>query len=102
MDRAKDRASLEATRWLVELHEAPDDREVRRRFEAWCGASPLNAAAWSETERLSEVAATMPRAYVDGWKPVGARRLPANRRVAIRSWRLGAAAVALAACVAFF
>jgi transmembrane sensor len=102
MDRAKDRASLEATRWLVELHEAPDDREVRRRFEAWCGASPLNAAAWSETERLSEVAATMPRAYVDGWKPVGARRLPANRRVAIRSWRLGAAAMALAACVAFF
>src|SRR5687767_5723864 len=98
MDRAEDRASLEATRWLVALREAPDDREVRRRFEAWRRASPLNATAWSETERLSEVAATMPRAYADVWKPVVARRLSANRRVALRSWRLGAAAMALAAC----
>lgn len=102
MDRAEDRASLEATRWLVELHEAPDDREVRRRFEAWRRASPLNAAAWSETERLSEVAATMPRAYADVWQPVAARRRTAGRRAAMHSWRLGAAVMALAACVAFF
>jgi transmembrane sensor len=102
MDRAEDRASLEATRWLVELHETPNDGEVRRRFEAWLGASPLNAAAWSETERLSEVAATMPQSYAGIWKPVIARRQPAYRLHATRSWRLGAAAMALAACVAFF
>jgi transmembrane sensor len=101
MDRAEDRASLEATRWLVELHETPDDGEVRRRFETWRRASPLNAAAWSETERLNEIAATMPRTYAGIWKPVIARRQSA-RRVAVRSWRLGAAALALAACVAFF
>jgi transmembrane sensor len=102
MDRAEDRASLEATRWLVELHEAPDDREVRRRFEAWRRASPLNEAAWSETERLTAVAATMPHAYADVWQPAIARRRTANRRATSRSWRLGAAAMALAACVAFF
>lgn len=101
MDRAEDRASLEATRWLVELHETPDDGEVRRRFETWRHASPLNAAAWSETERLNEIAATMPRTYAGIWTPVIARRQSAQR-VAVRSWRLGAAALALAACVAFF
>ena len=101
MDRADDRASLEATRWLVELQEAPDDRETRRRFEAWRRASPLNAAAWSETERLSEVAATVPRTYADVWQPVVARRQMADRRAAARSWRAGVAAMALAACVAF-
>jgi transmembrane sensor len=102
MDRAEDRASLEATRWLVELREAPDDREVRRRFEAWRRASPANAAAWSETERLSAVAASVPQAYADVWQPVVAHRQAANRRAAARSWRLGAAAMALAACVAFY
>lgn len=101
MDRAEDRASLEATRWLVELHETPDDGEVRRRFEAWRRASPLNAAAWSETERLSEVAATMPRTYASVWRPVIARRQAAYRGVT-RACRLGAATLALAACVAFF
>lgn len=102
MDQAEDRASLEATRWLVELQEAPDDREIRWRFEAWRRASPLNAAAWSETERLSEVAATAPRTYADVWQPVVARRQTADRRAAARSWRAGVAAMALAACVAFF
>lgn len=102
MDRAEDRASLEATRWLVELHERPDDREARRRFEAWRRASPANAAAWAETERLSEVATAMPRTYADAWKPVIARRRPASRWIVTRSWRLGAAAMALAASVAFF
>jgi transmembrane sensor len=102
MDRAEDRASLEATRWLVALREAPDDREVRRRFDAWRRASPLNAAAWSETERLTDVAATMPAAYADVWKPVVARRQPVGRPAGMRNWRLGATAMALAACVAFF
>jgi transmembrane sensor len=102
MDRAEDTASLEATRWLVELHDAPDDREVRRRFEAWRRASPLNEAAWLETEQLSELATTMPRAYADVWQPVVARRQVASRRAAVRSWRLGGGAMALAACVAFF
>jgi transmembrane sensor len=96
MDRAEDRASLEATRWLVALHEAPDDREVRRRFDEWRCASPLNATAWSQTERLRDVAATMPAAHADIWKPVLARR----QRSGSRRWQLGAAAMALAACVA--
>jgi len=107
MDRAEDKASLEATRWLVELQEAPGDEEVRRRFEAWCGASPLNAAAWSETQQLATVALSVTPAHADVWKPVVAGRR--HRIMALRaglplgrSWRLGAAALALAACVAFF
>jgi len=101
MDRAEDRASLEATRWLVALHEAPDDHEIRRRFEAWRCASPANEAAWSEIERLSEVAAVMPGTYSEVWQPVVSRRRTANRRAMTRPWCLGSAAIALAACVAF-
>lgn len=98
MDRAEARASMEATRWLLALHEAPDDREVRRRFDEWRRASPLNAAAWSQTEELTDVAATMPASYAGIWKPVVARR----QRPPARRWRLGVAAMALAACVAWF
>lgn len=98
MDGAEDRASLEATRWLVALHEAPGDREVRRRFDEWRRASPLNATAWSQTEQLTEVAATMPAIHADVWKPVLARR----QRTGSRRWRFGVAAMALAACVALF
>lgn len=110
MDRAEDRASSEATRWLVELHESPGDREVRRRFEEWRCASPLNAAAWAETQQLSALAAGMPPAYEAVWQPViaGRRRgwlaaAPALRRLgmAMRSWRLGLAVAAMAACVGF-
>lgn len=111
MDRPEDKASLEATRWLVALHEAPDDREVRRCFEEWRRASPLNAAAWSETRQLAGVAATLTPAYADVWKPVVAsRRRPGAAAFLTRigavartsPWRLGVAAMALAACVAFF
>lgn len=111
MDRPQDKASLEATRWLVALHEAPDDREVRRCFEEWRRASPLNAAAWLETQQLAGVATTLTPAYADVWKPVVAsRRRPSaaaflTRKVAVartRTWRLGVAALALAGSVAFF
>jgi transmembrane sensor len=110
MDRAEDRASLEATRWLVELHESPGDREVRRRFDEWRRASPLNAAAWAETQQLTALAADMPPSYEGVWQPVVAARhrspfaMPAvlhRLGAAMHSWRLGAAVATMAACVAF-
>ncbi|MFZ5779891.1 MAG: FecR family protein [Pseudomonadota bacterium] len=110
MDRAEDKASLEATRWLVELHESPRDRDVRRRFDEWRRASPLNAAAWAETQQLSALAAAMPPAYEAAWQPVVAAR-PRSRLAApaglhrlgaaLRAWRLALAGAAVAACVGF-
>lgn len=112
METAEDRASLEATRWLVALHEDPDDREVRRRFDEWHGASPLNAAAWDETQQLSSLAATMPPAYTDVWTPVIAARQPsAQAGVGSRTgwflaglprWRTALVASAMVVCLAVF
>ncbi len=74
--------------------------------------SPLNAAAWGETQQLSGLAATMPPAYSDVWTPVVAARQPtAQAKVDPRSgrfaagiprWRAALAASAMAACLAVF
>lgn len=38
-----------ASEWMVALLEAPEDRELRRRFDAWLAADPAHALDWSET-----------------------------------------------------
>lgn len=73
-ESAEDRASLEATHWLVALQEEPGNPEVRRRFDEWRKASTLNEAAWSETEQMSGVAKTMTPAYPEIWGPIVARK----------------------------
>ncbi|WP_422002366.1 FecR family protein [Reyranella sp.] len=101
---------MEATRWLVELHESPGDREIRRRFDAWRRASPLNAAAWAETEQVSALATGMTPAYEPVWEPVVAGRprgrptstVPGRFAAFLRPGRVGLAVTALAACIAVF
>jgi transmembrane sensor len=54
----EDEATDAAARWLVALEEAPDDHELRARFEAWRAASPANAAAWANTSDVYDLIAT--------------------------------------------
>ena len=119
----KERATAEAARWLVSLEEEPGDKELRARFEAWLAASPANADAWANTSDIYHMMAKTPPVHGDHWAryvaargnrhPAAAtgmghrqypnrasqkrmrRRTPARRRIA-----LGAAAAALAACLA--
>ena len=115
----KERATVEAARWLVALEEEPGDKELRARFEAWLTASPANADAWANTSDIYDMMAKTPPLHTEHWAPYVAargdgqpaavartnhgqasdtvlrRQKPTRRRIA-----LGAAAAALAACLA--
>lgn len=103
-----DRASDEATEWLILLQEHPGSQALRRRFEAWRSASPGNEAAWIETCRFSQVAATLEPAEAGEWTPfvsrrrrqgtAGTARLPV-RPALRRAWVLPALSLAVAACL---
>ena len=115
----KERAAAEAARWLVALEEEPGDKELRARLDAWVAASPANAGAWANASDIYDMMAKTPPVHTDHWAPYVAarddghpatadrvnhnqptdrafqRRKPARRRIA-----LGAAAAALATCLA--
>lgn len=101
-EAARGQAFREATDWLILLQEEPHDRDLRRRFDTWREASPLNAEAWVATERTSDVAAAMTPAHADEWVPAVARRRAQRRasRWSRRGIGLSLAATALAACIA--
>lgn len=113
---AEARASREASAWSILLQEQPDDAALRRRFAAWRNASAENAQAWMAVEHLSQVAASLQPELAAEWEPSLASHRAAGRTMHERAamsparrpgrWsmsrkRLAAAAVALAACVAF-
>ena len=115
-DPARARAEDEAADWLIALSDAPDDDGLLRRFEAWRDASGLNAEVWARTRRSYGLAGKGAPRHGDAWagvdgSRVGDRDLPAGDPGAIvsaartgqgaRRGILGAAAVALAACLAF-
>ena len=43
----------QATAWLVQLDDEPDDEALRVQFMDWLTTSPDHLAAWQETERVS-------------------------------------------------
>lgn len=73
-DPEDDRAAIEATEWLVLLQDEPENRSLRRRFEAWLATSAAHQAAWADLRHVSDVAATMPPAFAGRWAPFIARR----------------------------
>jgi transmembrane sensor len=91
-------ATIEAARWLVALDEAPDDRDLRVRFQAWLDASPANAAAWADACDVYGLMTKTEPVHCLQWeralRPAVLRR-PSRRRLA---W--AAAAGVLAACLA--
>ena len=108
---ARDRADRAATDWLIRLQEQPDDRQLQASFEAWLGADPVHAAAWSETGLVARAIAAAPaRAEVTGGRVARpsrsrARASPLQRRMGrsprLRriSWMTAAAAAACLALV---
>ena len=122
----RDRATLEAARWVVTLEEHPGDAVLRARFEDWLSASPENAVAWADSADLYDMMAQTPPAHAEHWAPYLAeggearaakvdtekRNMPGRpplatsrprpRRSGRRRVALGAVAVALAACIAVF
>ena len=47
----------EAVDWSILLDDAPDDLELRARFEAWRAEDPLHDRAWQETTHASRLIA---------------------------------------------
>ncbi len=99
----------QATDWLLELSESPEDADLRARLDAWRMACPENATAWEETTRVYGVIGQSAPVHTARWAPVPARMPRASSRPASlsdrhpgrRASRLRIAAVAaLAACLA--
>lgn len=107
--------SRQANRWWIQLQEAPQDLDLRRRLEAWRNESPDHEVAWLQVERLNRLAAHATPANKEGWRSYlaeqrslpgkdrssvagsapTARRRPYPRRVVIGSLMAIAASLAL-------
>jgi len=108
--QARQVASREATEWFIVLRENPTDQGLQRRFESWRAASALNAAAWTSTTCLSDLAGDTRPMHGERWGPFVAERrqraLAGSRGIAAagrRRWilaGLGAVAAAAVALVA--
>jgi transmembrane sensor len=110
-DAPQRKAAREATDWLLLLKEEPADKDLRRRFEEWHDASPVHAASWQSTLRLSGGLEQVTAAHADEWRthprdsarpqPARPRPGPRQRWFARRPVAM-LAGVALAACIAAF
>lgn len=75
------KATEQAAEWSVLLLDEPDDRELRRRFEAWLGDSSANRAAWAEMEHTASMAVEVLPRYALERRPFLQRRAaPARHR----------------------
>ena len=88
MSPGRDPLADEAAAWLLRLREQPGDAARRKEFDAWIARSDRHAEAWRAARLMWRTAGTLGPA-----QPV-----PANGNKAFRRW--GAAAAALAACLA--
>ena len=41
-----------ATGWVMALHEAPDDKQLRESLAAWLAADPAHRTAYAEVRRV--------------------------------------------------
>jgi transmembrane sensor len=94
------RATEEAAEWSVLLLDDPDDRDLRRRFEAWRRLSTENASAWTDIQQTAALAADALPAYAQEWKPMVAAA-SARKAKSRRRWLVPAVSMALAATVAW-
>jgi len=89
--------SRQATAWLIQLDDEPENEALRVQFIDWLASSPAHLAAWEETERVSGLMSTV--------GPLKSITPPAHSTH--RAWfpKLGragtAAALALTACFAW-
>lgn len=93
-DLDHERASDEATAWLIRLREEPGDPTVRAGFEAWRAAAPAHRAAWAEVAQAFDLIGQAVPATESDDEPRPAGRLLSRRVLA------GGAIAAVAACLA--
>ena len=103
-DTAEERASREATDWLILLQEMPDDDGLQRRFEAWRKASRTNEKAWETTARTSDLIDA-----VGVGEPIASRNTPVSQKRSARPkarrslrWAVPAGAAIAACCAVIF
>lgn len=110
-DPIRDKASKEATDWLILLQEDPDDMEVAQQFQDWCNASPAHLAAWEETRHAAGLIAQGVPRHAGRWQPFlsasrdavadpghpGKLAVPVASNDNRRGWRRVLAGVAIAA-----
>lgn len=115
-----ERASNEATEWLILLQEEPADAELRRRFDEWLSASSENESAWASTRTFSDVAALLSAdrasrevSFAAGQQrthvpPTAASPMHTSERPRLqprkpgRRWAIPMMAMAAAACIALW
>lgn len=111
----EERASREATDWLILLQEEPDDLNLRRNFEAWLKASRVNEHAWAATRHTANTIEAARHVHTERhtrsakrkWdtRPsgplAGPHTLPPVTMKARRRWGLQTAALAVAVCLVF-
>ncbi len=118
-ESTQEKASREATDWLILLQEEPSDPTLLRRFDEWLKKSPAHEAAWAATQHTADAIGATAPAYGEQWGPYAARKedeglqpISAPRRrtasagyanAAARTRRRGLkyAALAAMACLAF-
>ena len=66
-DPIPEKASREATDWLLRLQEHPGDHATGSAFEEWLTASPANAAAWAEMRYVDDGLAEIGPAHRERW-----------------------------------
>lgn len=98
-------ASVAAAYWLLALEETPDDADLRERFVAWLAAKPENAAAWAGVSDIYDTIGTPAYAAHRAARQAGSQAAPVTDLDMVRRHRrrvvLSAAALAIAACLAF-
>jgi Fe2+-dicitrate sensor, membrane component len=91
--------SRQASAWLVQLEDTPEDDAMRAEFMDWLATSPAHLAAWEETARVSDLIA------VAGPLPQNMTVLPegSSKPAWFRTTRpvRVLASLAMAACVAW-
>ena len=99
-----ERASWEATGWLILLQEEPEDLDLQARFQSWLEVSAHHRAAWAKTEHAvdlidaagSDSAPKPAPEKLDLLRPEKSRQSGAPVRSA-RRWALPGVGVAIAA-----
>jgi len=94
VDRRQSDLSRQATAWLVQLDDEPDDAELREQFGDWLAADPSHRFAWQETVRVSGLlsAAGPMSTAVQTARPAWYRDFARARTLAV---------LGLAACIAW-
>ncbi|MEW9854623.1 FecR family protein [Novosphingobium sp. M1R2S20] len=100
VDGMRSDLSHQATAWLVQLDDEPDNEALRVQFIDWLATSPAHLAAWEETDRVSGLMSAIgplfqsePKMSASPAQAVRLRRFPSTRTLA---------SLAMAMCLAWF